>query len=65
MTGETEPATELDPMTYALMQSFGHVSHGIGHDSSSLIVPYEPVIMAIMLWLIRALTLRMCLLHIG
>ena len=31
VTGENGPATESEPVTYALMPSFSHASSGIGH----------------------------------
>ena len=30
-SGEKEPGTEPEPMTYALTWSFSHASYGIGH----------------------------------
>ena len=34
-TGEKVPATELEPVTYALTRSFTHVRYGVSHTPSS------------------------------
>lgn len=40
---EKGQATDPKPMTCAVMWSFSHASHKIGHDPSSPIAPFVPV----------------------
>ena len=41
--GKKDQQPSPEPVTYALMQSFSHVSYGIGHTPSSHIAAYVPV----------------------